>query len=238
MQSVPLCRRCKGARIGFITSNLGKFDIILAKNPCFCQNSRFQRIISVFWKYLMHAVYAGLHEIFWTSFEVFNWLLAYFKATNRIFIVCFGLNVIFWISFELFNWFLAYFGTNKSHAVCLGLPPSREARGRGGAPLLRQYYCFLMRGICEVLTEHHERPSQEEKNEKRYFAFPMIKNPKQRHLQRPRGTSRVFIDFHWLSLISIGFDDFRWFSLIFDDLCRLLRSTRRLARLKGPQPHM
>ena len=34
---------------------------------------------------------------------------------------------------------------------------------------------FSIRGICGVLTEHHERPSEEENNEKRYFAFPMIK---------------------------------------------------------------
>ena len=55
-------------------------------------------------------------------------------------------------------------------------------------------------GFFEVLTEHHERPSQEEKNEKRYFAFPMIKNPKQRHIQRPRG--------RWLVMADIGMETF------------------------------
>ena len=54
---------------------------------------------------------------------------------------------------------------------------------------------FPIRGVCEVLTEDHERPSQEEKNEKKYLAFPIIKNPAQRYFQRPRGTSRVFIGF-------------------------------------------
>ena len=37
----------------------------------------FQLILSVFWN-MWHAVCVGLHAIFWISFEVFNWLLAYF----------------------------------------------------------------------------------------------------------------------------------------------------------------
>jgi len=66
---------------------------------------------------------------------------------------------------------------------------------------------FSIRGVCEVLTEDHERPSQEETNEKRYLAFPIIKNPAQRYFQRPRGTSRVFIDFlRFSSILKMFFD--------------------------------
>ena len=71
----------------------------------------------------------------------------------------------------------------------------RVMQGGGAKP---RFYgnatVFSIRGVCEVLTEDHERPSQEEKNEKSYLAFPIIKNPTQRHFQRPRGTSRVFDD--------------------------------------------
>ena len=77
-----------------------------------------------------------------------------------------------------------------------GLSDPQGMQGGGAEP---RFYgnatVFSMRGFCEVLAKNHERTSQEEKNEKSYLAFSIIENPAQRHFQRPRGTSRVFIDF-------------------------------------------
>ena len=64
----------------------------------------------------------------------------------------------------------------------------------------------------ECIMNSTEKSMQVEKVEKWYTLTTNKPKACQHYLQRPRGTSRVFIDFHWFSLIFIVF---HWFSLIF-----------------------
>ena len=92
---------------------------------------------------------------FLDQFRRFQLILSVY-LTNKSRVVCVGLHWILWINFEDFNWFLAYFENypyrdspifrqlpSCHRKVGVNIRSSRDARGRGGAPLLRQCYCFL-----------------------------------------------------------------------------------------------
>ena len=145
----------------------------------------FRLILSVFWH--QSTLFVSLFRTSWVCLDQFRGfqliLCVFFNPTCRMQSVS--------TSFPKFSWMLTR---------C-------DPRGMQGGGAEPRFYdnaiVFSMRGFCEVLAKNHERPSQEEKNEKRYLAFPMIKNLLNAISNVPAGRaafSLVFIDFHWFPL--------------------------------------
>ena len=90
---------------------------------------------------------------------------------------------------------------NATQGGCKGAEPPAATAMLGGVQT--RNLDFTVHGVCEDWLNATRRSYQKEKIEKRYTLLSNERKANQHHLQRPRGTSRVFIDFHRFSLIVI-----------------------------------